>query len=159
YGGMRAARVALCSVLAAALVGPAMMAAPRTAHAAASASPAPLSALPDAPDCPMFPGDTCWYADVSHLPVLAKSSTYIASIGNSAGLKADFGSGLWDGGPIGIPYITVPGSQPKVPMTFDYDDESDPGPYPIPSNAPIEGGSASTGDRHVLVVDRDNCVL
>ena len=66
---------------------------------------------------------------------------------------------MWDGGPIGIPYTTVPGTQPKVPVSFDYADESDPGPYPIPPDAPIEGGPSSTGDRHVLVVDRDACRL
>jgi hypothetical protein len=74
-------------------------------------------------------------------------------------VHADFGSGTWDGGPIGIPYVDVPGSQPKVAVTFDYDDESDPGPYPIPPGAPIEGGPSSDGDRHVLVLDRDNCIL
>ena len=63
------------------------------------------------------------------------------------------------GGPIGIPYVTVPGTQAKVPVSFTYAHESDPGPYPIPPNAPIEGGSSSTGDRHVLVVDRDACRL
>ena len=63
---------------------------------------------------------------------------------------------MWDGAPNGIPFVVVPGTQPKVPVTFDYADESDPGPYPIPANAPIEGGSHSTGDRHVLVIDKDN---
>jgi len=83
----------------------------------------------------------------------------VQTIGATAGLKADFGSGTWDGGPIGIPYTTVPGTQPRVPVTFGYADESDPGPYPIPPNAPIEGGPSSTGDRHILVVERDNCIL
>ena len=107
----------------------------------------------------MFPADSHWHADVSRLPVHPKSATYVGSVGASRGLKADFGSGLWDGGPIGIPYTTVPGTQPKVAVSFDYADESDPGPYPVPANAPVEGGNASDGDRHVLVVDRDNCVL
>jgi len=83
----------------------------------------------------------------------------VASIGGAASLKADFGSGTWNGGPIGIPFTTVPGDQARVPVTFSYADESDPGPYPIPADAPIEGGPASTGDRHVLVVDRDACRL
>ena len=61
--------------------------------------------------------------------------------------------------PIGIPYTTVPGTQPRVPVSFQYADESDPGPYPVPANAPVEGGSSSTGDRHVLLVDRDACRL
>jgi len=93
------------------------------------------------------------------LPVDANSAAYVATIGASANVHADFGSGLWDGGPIGIPYVIVPGTQPRVPVTFDYDDESDPGPYPIPPDAPIEGGAESDGDRHVLVVDRAACVL
>ncbi len=74
----------------------------------------------------------------------------------------DFGSGVWppgSGAPIGIPYIDVPDTQPTVPITFDYDDESDPGPYPIPTDAPIEGGPNATGDRHVIVLERDNCLL
>ena len=70
-----------------------------------------------------------------------------------------FGSGLWEGAPIGIPFNVVPGTQPKVSVTFDYFDESDPGPYPIPPGATIEGGAQSTGDRHVLAVDQNNCVL
>ena len=72
-------------------------------------------------------------------------------------MHSDFGAGLYNGAPIGIPYTTVAGTQPKVPVSFQYADESDPGPYPIPPNAPIEGGAASNGDRHVLVVDRDAC--
>jgi hypothetical protein len=115
--------------------------------------------VPGAPSCPMTPVNSFWHADVSALPVHPQSSAWASSIGTSAGLKADFGSGTWNGGPIGIPYTTVPGTQPRVPVSFDYADESDPGPYPVPANAPIEGGSSSTGDRHVLVVDRDVCRL
>ena len=107
----------------------------------------------------MSPADSFWHADVSGLPVHAQSAAWVSSVGATAGLKADFGSGTWDGGPIGIPYTTVPGSQARVPVTFGYADESDPGPYPVPANAPIEGGSNSTGDRHVLIVDRDACRL
>jgi hypothetical protein len=115
--------------------------------------------VPGAPACPMTPADSFWHADVSALPVHGQSPTWVTSIGSTAGLKADFGSGVWDGGPIGIPYTTAPGTQARVPVSFDYADESDPGPYPIPPNAPIEGGPTSTGDRHVLVVDRDACRL
>jgi hypothetical protein len=107
----------------------------------------------------MTPADSFWHADVSGLPVHAQSANWISRIGSTAGLKADFGSGLWDGGPIGIPYTTVPGSQARVPVSFGYADESDPGPYPVPPDAPIEGGPGSDGDRHVLVVDRDTCRL
>ncbi len=109
--------------------------------------------------CTLFPRSSYWYANVSTLPVNPSSAAYIASIGASSGLKADFGSGLWDGGPIGIPYVVVPAGQPKVPVTFGYDDESDPGPYPIPADAPIEGGASSEGDRHILVVDQTDCTL
>ena len=109
--------------------------------------------------CPMFPADSHWHADVSRLPVKTNSTALVATVGTGAGLKADFGSGLWDGGPIGIPYVVVPAGQPKVRVTFGYADESDPGPYPVPANPPIEGGAAATGDRHLLVVDRGSCIL
>ncbi|MCP5046731.1 MAG: hypothetical protein GY940_06140 [bacterium] len=109
--------------------------------------------------CRLLPANNIWNTAIDTLPVDSNSSQYINTIGSSKGVHADFGAGLWDGGPIGIPYITVPGNQPKVNVTFDYDDESDPGPYPIPTNAPIEGGSGSDGDRHILVLDRDNCIL
>jgi hypothetical protein len=71
----------------------------------------------------------------------------------------DFGSGLYDGAPIGIPYTTVGKSQHRVRVKFDYADESDKGPYPIPKNVPIEGGRRSGGDRHAIVVDRSRCKL
>ena len=116
-------------------------------------------AAPQVAGCAVFPADNVWNTPVDTLPVDANSDDYVATIGASAHVHADFGSGTWDGGPIGIPYTDVPGSQPKVAVTFEYDDESDPGPYPIPPNAPIEGGPDSDGDRHVLVLDRDNCVL
>jgi len=121
-----------------------------------SATAAPV---PGAPACPMTPSDSFWHADVSALPVHQQSAAWVSSIGTTATLKADFGSGTWNGGPIGIPFTTVPGTQPRVPVSFTYADESDPGPYPIPPDAPIEGGSNSTGDRHVLIVDRDVCRL
>jgi hypothetical protein len=109
--------------------------------------------------CPVFPADNIWNAPIDTLPVSSNSAAYINSIGPSTGLHPDFGSGTWDGAPIGIPYVLVPGTQAKVAVTFDYADESDPGPYPIPANPPIEGGSSSTGDRHVLIVDTTNCIL
>ena len=109
--------------------------------------------------CPIFPTDSVWNTPVDHLPVDSHSSAYITSIGSDKGIHPDFGSGLWEGAPIGIPYNIVPGTQSKVKVTFGYDDESDPGPYPIPPNAEIEGGYDSEGDRHILVIDRDNCIL
>jgi hypothetical protein len=86
------------------------------------------------------------------------SASYIASIGTSVGVHPDFGT-VWDGAPNGIPFVVVPGTQPRVPVSFTYADESDPGPYPIPTTAPIEGGPNGSGDRHVLVVDRTACTL
>ncbi len=110
--------------------------------------------------CNVFPPDHIWNVPVDTLPRDAHSDAYVATIGSTSHMHADFGSGEWDGGPIGIPFVVVPGSQPKVDIVFDeYGDESDPGPYPVPSDAPIEGGPNSDGDRHVLVVDRDNCIL
>jgi hypothetical protein len=127
----------------------------------ALAAMATLSAqtAPQLCGCPVFPTDNIWNARVDKLPVDANSSAYIASIGADAGVHPDFGSGLWEGGPIGIPFTIVTASQPKVPVVFEYADESDPGPYPIPSNAAVEGGDQSDGDRHVLVLDRGACVL
>lgn len=106
--------------------------------------------------CRVFPDNNVWNARIDSLPLSANSADYVNSIGSMAGLHPDFGSGLFQGEPIGIPFTTVPGTQPLVPVTFvDFPAESDPGPYPIPPDAPIEGGD----DRHVLVVDRDNCKL
>ncbi len=109
--------------------------------------------------CPVFPHNNVWNTRVDTLPVHAKSNAWIDSIGRDTGLHPDFGSGLYEGRPIGIPFMKVPAAQPDVPVSFYYHDESDPGPYPIPANAPIEGGSASDGDRHVLVVQKESCLL
>lgn len=110
--------------------------------------------------CSVFPSDNIWNRRSDSLPVDPSSQAYVTNIGATSGLHADFGAGLWDGGPIGIPFVIVPSTQPFVPITFVwYGDESDPGPYPVPPDAPIEGGSNSTGDRHVLVVDSGNCTL
>jgi uncharacterized protein (TIGR03437 family) len=106
----------------------------------------------------MFPADNIWNTAIDQMPVAANSAAFINTIGASKTVHADFGSGLWDGAPIGIPYVVV-NNQPQVPVRFEYRDESDPGPYPLPPNAPIEGGSSSSGDRHVLVVDAGACRL
>lgn len=105
-----------------------------------------------------FPGDNPWNQDISGLPVDRNSATLISSIGLTTGMHPDFGT-VWDGAPIGIPYTVVSGSQAKVSVDFDYADESDPGPYPIPANPQIEGGPNSDGDRHILMLDRDNFIL
>jgi hypothetical protein len=110
--------------------------------------------------CPVFPSNNYWNTPVDTLPLHSSSATWVSSVGASAKLHPDWGNVLADN--YGIPYATVSGSQPKVPITFPadgYGDESDPGPFPIPPNAPIEGGSGGDGDRHVLVVDTTNCVL
>jgi uncharacterized protein (TIGR03437 family) len=125
----------------------------------ALAAAAVVRAQPQISGCEVFPANNIWNTPVDKLPVDANSAKYVATIGASAPAHPDFGSGLYDGGPIGIPFVAVPGTQPKVAMSFQYADESDPGPYPIPANAPIEGGAQSSGDRHVLVIDKDNCVL
>src|SRR5438105_3352248 len=109
--------------------------------------------------CPVLPADSIWNTPVDQLAVSSNSSAWVTTIGSTKTIHADFGSGLYNGAPIGIPYVTVPGTQTKYPATFTYADESDPGPYAIPLNAPIEGGSQSTGDRHALSIDSDNCIL
>lgn len=102
--------------------------------------------------CTIFPADNPWNTDISNAPVDPNSDKYMAHMnGATKKLHPDFGSDPT----YGIPYVVVPGTQPKVAITFDSADESDPGPYPIPPNAPIEAGS----DAHVLVVDKDNCLL
>src|SRR6266571_6167498 len=122
---------------------------PRAVHAQEAASLAGLR---------LFPPDNPWNQDISASLVDPNSAALIASIGLDRGLHPDFGT-VYNGAPNGIPYTVVDGSQPRVPVSFDYADESDPGPYPLPPDAPIEGGSQSTGDRHVLVVDKDACKL
>lgn len=125
----------------------------------ASAAKAPAGPGPSLAGCPVFPADSAWNRRVDGLPVVANSATLIRSIGLDAHFHADFGSGTWDGGPIGIPYVVVGGGQARVPVRFDYADESDRGPYPVPPRAPVEGGRNADGDRHVLVVDKAACKL
>jgi hypothetical protein len=147
-------------------------AAPATAAPQASPTPPatylPLVARPGASapqiaGCDIFPADNIWNTAVDNLPVQPDSAVYIQTIGPDLGLHPDFGAGVWPPGsnsPIGIPFIDVPGSQPLVEIEFTgYGDESDPGPYPIPPDAPVEGGPDAQGDRHVLVLERDNCLL
>jgi hypothetical protein len=114
--------------------------------------------------CPVFPSTARpayvgWNDDVAQLPVSTNSANYISNInanGTSHFVHPDFGGD----GAYGIPYVAVPGTTRSVPINFTaYGDESDPGPYPIPLGAPVEGGPTSAGDRHVIAVDRDHCVL
>jgi hypothetical protein len=114
---------------------------------------------PAAPRCPVFPNSNPWNQRVDRLPVAADSGAIINSIGPDETLHADFGSGLWNGGPIGIPITVTRRSQRKVRVAFEYAAESDRGPYPISRNVKIEGGRRSNGDRHALILDRDSCRL
>jgi hypothetical protein len=102
-----------------------------------------------------FPADNPWNRPIDRAPADPDSDTLIARIGRNTHLHPDFGT-VYQGRPMGIPYVVVPGNTPRVPVRFEYADESDPGPYPIPPNAPIEGGPKSDGDRHIIVIDRDN---
>ena len=126
---------------------------------AAFAAPARAAAYGDGAAIPflLLPADNPWNTPVDALPLDANSADYIAHMSPATSLHPDFGT-VWEGARIGIPYVVVPGSQPKVPISFYYPDESDPGPYPIPPNAPVEGagGPYADGDRHVLVLDADN---
>jgi hypothetical protein len=116
---------------------------------------------PPASSCTIFPADNPWNTDISAAPVDPNSNNLIASIGVSGSLFPDFGSGTYNGAPIGIPYTVVTGSQSRVTISFTQSwGENDPGPYPVPADAPVEGENpavpGSGGDRHVLVIDRDN---
>lgn len=105
-----------------------------------------------------FPANNPWNTPIDHDDVDPNSATLIASIGLTKSLHPDFGAN-YNGGPFGIPYMVVDNTTQPVAMQFQYADQSDPGPYPFPPNAPIEGGSNSTGDRHVLIINRDNLRL
>jgi hypothetical protein len=109
--------------------------------------------------CTVFPANNPWNQRVDQLPVAADSTALVRSIGADSKAHADFGSGMWDGGPIGIPYVVVSGKQKKVRVSFEYADESDRVRYPVPKNAPIEGGKNADGDRHVIMIDKSKCKL
>jgi hypothetical protein len=103
-----------------------------------------------------FPAGNAWNTDISSVAVDPNSDNLLANV-LSTGLRPDFGAGTYNGGPIGIPYVVVSASQARVNISFNaYPSESDAGPYPVPGDAPMEGGSNGTGDRHVLVIDKDN---
>ena len=126
---------------------------PRPRAAAAKAGEPALGVGADLGGKRVFPADNPWNKDISKEPVDPNSDKLVASIGLDTSLHPDYGKEY------GIPYVVVPGNQPRVPIKFEYADESDPGPYPVPPDAPIEGGPKSDGDRHVLVIDRDNWIL
>ncbi len=117
------------------------------------------------PACAVFPANNPWNTDISTYPLHPSSDAIVDRIGRDDLLHPDWGT-VWDGKPIGIPYVIVGAGQPKVPVSFYYGPESDPGPYPIPNNVPVEGqpvGQPNTagfgGDRHVIVVDESDCTL
>ncbi len=142
-----------------ATASPAVAAPPATAGPAAPTSP---HAPPVIAGCQIFPADNIWNMPVDKLPLDPRSSAYVSTIGAGTEVHPDFGQGVWPTGstsPIGIPYMVVPGSQAKLSVTFEYDDESDVGPYPIPPDPLIEGGPDGNGDRHILLLDEDNCQL
>jgi hypothetical protein len=128
------------------------------ALALVAATPAATADVVVGPNAPigfrLFSADNPWNTDISRLPKLRDSAAYIARMGAGTEVHPDFGT-VWNGGPNGIPYVLVRGTQPKIPITFYYADESDPGPYPIPLDAPIEYGS----DHHILTLDVDNRML
>src|SRR5688572_22369762 len=101
-----------------------------------------------------FPADNPWNQGISNEPVDPNSDALIASCG-IRNLHPDFGT-TYNGVPNGIPYVVIAGGQARVNVTFTYADESDIGPYPIPRDAPIEGGVNGAGDRHIIIIDRDN---
>jgi len=113
--------------------------------------------LGGAPACPIFPANNPWNQGVDRLPVAANSARLIASIGLSQPIHPDFGT-VYNGAPNGIPFAVVSSRTQRVPVHFQYADESDRGPYPLPPNVPIEGGRRSSGDRHVIVVNRETCM-
>ncbi len=117
----------------------------------------------DAENIAIFPTNNAWNTDISKSQVDTYNAQIVAAL-STYSIKADFGSGVWEGSPIGIPYVVVCGSQTKYPVTFrgnatddNYGSESDAGPYAIPLNAPIEGNGV--GDKHVIAVDKENKVL
>ena len=106
-------------------------------------------------ECPIFPPDNIWNTPVDDLPVHERSDDYVTSIGPDTGFHPDFGSGEYEGVALGIPFVVVPADQPEVEIAFDVAEESDEGPYPIPADALIEGGS----DAHLILLQEGTCLL
>jgi hypothetical protein len=132
--------------------------APATATEHADRVRPPRGPTPTIAGCTVFPAGNAWNTDVSTFPLHPRSASMIAAINSSGGtrLHPDFG----ENPDYGIPYVVVPAAQPLVPIVYTaYGDESDPGPFPIPLDAPVEGGPGATGDRHVLVVQDGTCDL
>jgi hypothetical protein len=136
----------------------ALVAVTAAACTAPASPPAGTAAGPRLGGCPVFPSSNAWNTDVSAYPVRANSAQYVANVNSSGGtyLHPDFGGG----GAYGIPFKVVGANEPLRRVRYTaYGDESDPGPFPVPPNAPVEGGNASTGDRHVIVLQQGTCRL
>jgi hypothetical protein len=129
------------------------------ASASPSVGPSASPSAGAAGGCGTFPADHVWHTDATRLPVHASSAAWVASMGADRNAHPDFGAGLLDGAPFGVPVTSIPAGQARVPVRFEYAAESDPGPYPIPPTAKVEGGSASDGDRHVIVLDAAACTV
>jgi len=132
---------------------------PALALALLAGSSAQALRLPAARHCPVFPASNAWNQRVDKLPTAANSAQLVASIGLDSPVHADFGSGTWDGGPIGIPFDVVSRKTPRSRVSFQYADESNRVRYPIPHNVHVEGGTHATGDRHAILVDKSSCRL
>jgi hypothetical protein len=146
----------ILSALLVAAVQSASAVGPYPALGSCSVFPQPPASLP--PRAPSLPTEAAWNQDVSKAPRDPRSSAYISYIDSHGGneLHPDFGSPR----PYGFPYAVVGAGQPQLPVNYTaYGDESDPGPFPVPAKAPVEGGNSSDGDRHVLVVDSARCML
>lgn len=137
------------------LAGLAGLAALAAIAAATGASGARVVPVITPPACTVFPASNPWNQRVDGLPVASNSAAIVNSIGASDHVHADFGSGLWNGGAIGIPVTPVGAATPRSSVSFQYASESDAGPYPLPSDVRIEAG----GDRHAILVDDRACVL
>ena len=136
-----------------------LAAVPALALALLAGSSAHALRLPAARHCPVFPASNAWNQRVDKLPVAADSAQLVASIGLDSPVHADFGSGTWDGGPIGIPFDVVSHKTPRSRVSFEYAEESNRVRYPIPGDVHIEGGTHATGDRHAILVDKSSCRL
>ncbi len=161
--GMRGVRRRTATGLAAAVVSGAVLTGGLLATGASVLSPGVASAgtaLPGAGACPMFPADNVWNTPVGNLPVDAHSAQWLSSMQASAtDLHPDFGPSGDPTNPYGMPYTVVPPGHASVNVSFQYADESDPGPYPFGPETPIEGGQNAGGDRHALMVDPSTCTL
>jgi hypothetical protein len=145
-GGASAALALLAAMLASTL---AVSSDAAVAHARRAAAPVEYG-------CPILPAEDPLNQEISSAPASPNSANYVASIGLTAHLHPDFGTNTT----YGIPYAVVGSGQHKVPIRFtEYGGESDPGPYPVPRNAPVEGGAHSSGDKHVLVLQEGTCML